>query len=162
MADPATSPHHIRTIIMFNFTDTVQLSEDGAWVHLRDRGRLAYLGGDKEKPVRIKVRGPDSPTLQAALRKVNAKKMKENAGADLAKMSIGDVEELLEQGKDSIANTWRMATITWENMPDGEGNALPFSDEAARALYEGHPAIVRQLSEDAGSVEDFLELADGN
>ncbi|WP_420013921.1 hypothetical protein [Tateyamaria sp.] len=147
---------------MFKFTDTIQMSEDGAWVHLKDRGRFAYLDDDKSKPIRIKVRGPDSPTLQAALRKVNAQKMKESAGTDMAKMSVGEIEDLLERGKGNIPNTWRLATITWENMPDGKGGAMPYSDDAARDLYDNNPAIVRQLSQDAGGIDDFLELADAS
>lgn len=50
--------------------DTESASEDGAWLHLTKpgtEGELAYAG--KDKPLRIKLKGPDSDTWTSYQRK---------------------------------------------------------------------------------------------
>lgn len=141
---------------MFAFTDTKAICDEGAWVHLKDNGVKAYLDGDKEKPIRVKLLGPDSPKLQEKLRKIAAKEMKARAGdVALAKMSVPQIEEFLKERSGTDAVHFAAATVAWENMPEG----ADFSEEAALELYVKYPAIIRQLFEEAGSIADFLELA---
>lgn len=146
---------------MFTFTDTKDISDAGAWVHLKDGGRLAYLDGDAgEKPIRIKVLGGDSPILQERLRKRSARKLKaQNNDKPLAKRSIGEIEDFLEETIDGDAEMWADAAIAWENIPGPDGKPIDLTRDAAFELFSAYPAIVRQLNEDAGRIEDFLELA---
>lgn len=145
------------------FTDTKKLSEDGAWVHVKDMGKPAYLDGDKKKPIRIKVLGPDSPTLQEKARKRVAKRLKANGGSvDMSKMSQVEIEAFLENSQGAECENWADATIAWENMPAPEGGAQDFTASAAETLYAAYPAITRQLAEEAGGIDDFLALAAEN
>lgn len=145
---------------MFNFTDTKALSEQGAWVHLKDNGRPAYWTGedgkvDKSRPVRVKVFGPDSPTLKDRARARAAKMLKERgANAEFKKMSVGEIEALIEDGEQTRAENCADQTMDWENMPGPDGQPLPFSREAALTVYQAYPQIV----DDAGDIKDFLAL----
>lgn len=149
---------------MFKFTDTKALCEDGAWVHIKDGGKRAYWINpngepDEDRPIRIKVRGVDSPTFQEKTRRRAAKKLKESGvNRDVSKMSITEIEALLEGQSENGAETWADATITWENMPGDDGAPLEFTPEAALKCYEAYPAIVRQLNDEAGRIDDFLDL----
>ncbi len=149
---------------MFTFTDTKDISDAGAWVHLKDNGRLAYLDGDAaEKPIRIRVLGGDSPILQERLRKRSARKLKaQSSDKPLAKRSIGEIEDFLEETIDGDAEMWADAAIVWENIPGPDGKPIDFTRDAAFELFSAYPAIVRQLNEEAGRIEDFLELAKKN
>lgn len=55
--------------------DTETQSEEGAWLHLTIPGsdELAYLDAEKTKPLRIKLKGPDSDTWTQFQRKAFAK-----------------------------------------------------------------------------------------
>lgn len=146
---------------MFKFTDTKALSDAGAWIHLKDNGVPAYLDAEKKLPIRVKVLGPDSPILQEKIRKRSAKKLKEKAGAPgIKKMSIPEIEAFLAETMEQPAQDWADATIDWENMPQLDGQPVSFSPEAAVEIYTRYPAITRQLTEDAGSISDFLEIAE--
>lgn len=153
---------------MFNFTDTKKISDDGAWVHIKDGPRRAYLtdkdgNPDESKPVRIKVLGPDSPTLQSKARKRVAARIKKSGGSvDMGKMSQIEIEAFLDENSGAEAENWADATLTWENIPDGKGGVLEFSPGNAQMLYEAYPAIVRQIKDEAGDIDDFLALADAN
>lgn len=142
------------------FTDTKKICETGTWVHVKDMGKPAYLDGDEEKPIRIKVLGPDSPTLQSRSRKRVARRLKDNGGSiDMSKMSQFEIEAFLENSQGAEPENWADATLAWENMPAEDGGTQNFSAEAAEALYGAYPAITRQLAEEAGSINDFLALA---
>lgn len=147
------------------FTDTKKISEAGAWVHIKDGRKPAYWIDEKgkvheDKPVRIKMLGPDSETLQKRARKRVAKRIKEAGGSlDMGKMSSAEIEELMERNSGAIAENMADATLTWENIPRADGAPLEFSPENALWLYETYPAIPRQLQAEAGDIEDFLETA---
>lgn len=148
---------------MFQLTDTVKLSEEGAWVHIEDRGQPAYLPGkdgkpDKDKPVRIKVYGPDSPTLKELLRKRAAKLLKEDGQKNIQKMSSKQIEAHIESREEVRPSEWADRTIAWENVPSPDGGLMDFSRDAAERLYTQFPAILEQLIQDAGAREDFLAL----
>lgn len=150
---------------MFKFTDTRSISDQGAWVHLKDGHRLAYDldkdgNPDKSKPVRIKVYGPDSTILQGKARKRVAARIKASGGSvDLSRMSQIEIEAFLEDNSGADAENWADATMTWENIPGEDGKPLEFSPENAERLYAKYPAIVRQLRAEAGEIDDFLSLA---
>jgi hypothetical protein len=149
---------------MFKFTDTKTLCEQGAWVHLKDNGKPAYLDGedgkpDKSKPIRVKVRGVDSPTFQEKTRQRSARNITEHGGkVDVRKMSESEIEDFLALRQQNDPETWVDATITWENMPGLDGKVMEFSEDAAREVYHAFPAIVRQLNVEAGQIDDFLAL----
>jgi hypothetical protein len=149
---------------MFQFTDTKALSENGAWVHIKDNGRPAYWPDDdgkpdRNKPVRVKVLGPHSETYKERARRRAAKAVKEtNGSVNFSKMSIGEIEEMIEKGEDASAKNWADRTIDWENMPGPDGEPISFSAENAMLIYTSYPNIIAQLDEDAGEIGDFLDL----
>lgn len=149
---------------MFQFTDTKAASEDGAWVHIKDKGRPAHWPGadgkpDPARPVRVKVLGEHSETYKARSRKRAAKLLKDRGGSlNIEKMSVVEIETLIEQGEDATAQDWADRTVTWENMPGSDGQPLDFSRENAVAIYTAYPKIVAQLAHDAGDIDDFLAL----
>lgn len=150
------------------FTDTRRISEAGAWVHIKDGRRPAYWvdekgNVDEDRPVRIKMLGPDSETLQKRSRKRVAKRIKSAGGSmEMSKMSSAEIEEMLENNSGAVAENMADATLTWENVPGEDGKPLEFSAENALWLYETYPAIARQLQDEAGDIDDFLELAAKN
>lgn len=149
---------------MFKFTDTKALSDEGAWVHIKEHGRKAYWPDDKgwpdkSKPIRIKVLGEHSETYREAARKRSAKLVKDRSGSlTLEKMSIGEIEDLIERGENAKAEDWADRTIDWENVPSPDGTPLEFSRENALMIYTGYPKIIAQLEHDAGEIDDFLAL----
>jgi hypothetical protein len=151
---------------MFAFKDTKKICDEGAWVHIKDGPRRAYLTGedgtpDETKPVRIKVLGPDSPTLQFKARKRVAARIKKSGGSfDMGKMSQLEIEAFLEENSGAESENWADATVAWENIPDGSGGVVEFSPGKAEELYGQYPAIVRQLKDEAGEIDDFLALAE--
>lgn len=150
---------------MFKFTDTRAISDQGAWVHLKDGHRLAYDldkdgNPDPSKPVRIKVYGPDSAILQGKARKRVAARIKARGGTtDLGRMSESEIVAFLETNSGADAENWADATMAWENIPGADGNPLEFNQQNAEWLYKTYPAIVRQLRAEAGEIDDFLSLA---
>ena len=150
---------------MFKFTDTKALSDAGAWVHIKDGPRPAYWPDKKgepdlDKPVRIKVMGPDSPAFQKKARRRTAERIKRMGGSfDMGKMSQMEIEAFLDENQDVDSENWTDATIAWENIPDENGKPLEFNEINAEWLYETYPAIVRQLKDEAGDIDDFLALA---
>ncbi|MEN9060002.1 hypothetical protein [Ponticoccus litoralis] len=146
---------------MFQFTDTKALSEDGAWVHIKDGSRPAYWPGkdgkpDLSRPVRIKVYGPHSETFKDRARKRAANLLRERGGGiNLAKMSAAEIEAFIEQQEDNAAAVWADRTMTWENVPGPEGEPLAFSHDAAASLYAAYPSVLNQLAADSSEIEDF-------
>jgi len=146
------------------FTDTRKISEDGAWVHVKDGRKKAYRDNedgteDKNRPIRIKVLGPDSKTLQGRIRARMAKITKAHGGMNIDQMSEGELVEFMEENSGRLAENMADATIEWENMPDGNGGNLPCTVENAVWLYDAYPAILRQLRAETSEIDDFLTLA---
>lgn len=150
---------------MFQFTDTKKISDNGAWVHLKNGHRPAYLTDDKgepdhDKPVRIKILGPDSTILQGKARKRIAARIKARGGSvDLSRMSQTEIEAFLESNSGADAEGWVDATIGWENIPGADGKPLEFSEDNVEWLYKTYPAILRQIRAEAGDIDAFLDLA---
>lgn len=153
---------------MFTFTDTKTLSDNGAWVHLKNGHSPAYLTGkdgepDTSKPVKIRVLGPDSPVLQAKVRKRIAARIKTRGGGiDLSRMSQSEIEAFLEKNSGAEAESWVDATVEWMNVPGADGKELEFNAKNVEWLYNSYPAIVRQLNKDAGDIDAFLALVGGS
>lgn len=153
---------------MFNFTDTRKLSEDGAWVQIKDHGRPLFFPGkdgkdDKTRPVRIKIYGPDSDTLQERFAKRLARAMKDDDGGsdDASKLSEAEIVARLSEAPEQRAEAMVDAVITWENIPGEDGKPVPYSAEAAAELFKKHPDVRRQLEGYLGedNIERFLDAA---
>lgn len=149
---------------MFQFTDTKTLSEDGAWIHLKDADRPAYLVGDGGKPnldapIRIKVFGPDSETAKDRARKRAARLLKQRGSeTDFTKMSVTEIEARIGEGEEFEPDIWADRVIAWENMPGFDGGTMEFTHENAKALFTRFPAILEQIKEEAADRSDFLAL----
>ena len=97
--------------------DTESSSEEGSWMHLAlpgTEGELAYADKEREKPMRIKLKGPDSDTWTSYQRKaLKAQGKKDNRTA----------KEIAREDAQLMA---RM-TLAIENIPgysDSEFNSL--------------------------------------
>jgi hypothetical protein len=123
--------------------DTEAKSNEGAWLHLRrpDSSRaLLYLDDECTKPVRIKLKGPDSDTWtryvrkearKEALRRQNGEKPPEKTGAEIA------TED---------ARIFSRMTMEWENMPVGENDEpVPFDEDTAFEVYRKHKHLRAQI-----------------
>lgn len=108
--------------------DTVSASEEGAWLHLKIPGsdEKAYLDEDQKKPLRIKLKGPDSDTWTAFQRK-----------AMRAKQNDKSVDETTNED----AKLFAKMTVAWENIPDDSGDSLEFTAENAIKLYRKYKDI---------------------
>lgn len=108
--------------------DTVSASEEGAWLHLTIPGsdEKAYLDEDQKKPLRIKLKGPDSDTWTAFQRK-----------AMRAKQNDKSVEETTNED----AKLFSRMTVAWENIPDDSGKDLEFTTENAIKIYRKYKDI---------------------
>lgn len=108
--------------------DTVSASEEGAWLHLTIPGsdEKAYLDEAQEKPLRIKLKGPDSDTWTAFQRK-----------AMRAKQNDKSVDETTNED----AKLFSKMTVSWENIPDDNGDELEFTAENAIKIYRKYKDI---------------------
>ncbi|AGH31827.1 hypothetical protein SLPG_00033 [Salicola phage CGphi29] len=98
--------------------DTVGASNQGAWLHLQlpDNGGPAYLDEAQKKPLRLKIKGPDSDEWTAFQRKAAKKNQ----------------DELEEDDNASVdADLFARMTLDTENIPDesGEGTRGKSYDE---------------------------------
>ena len=124
---------------ILNMFDTVKLSEDGSWLHLvspGDKEKVFADGEKKKKPLRIKLKGPDSDAWTCYVRK-NTK----NIGSDKEKSkqkSIADTN--LDE-----ATIAAKLTIGFDNIPNGSGDDLQFSFESALKLYLDYKDIRMQV-----------------
>lgn len=109
--------------------DTVSSSEEGSWLHLNVPGteEKAYTDGDKQKkPLRIKLKGPDSNAWTAFQRKAMKSQGKEKSHEDT----------ILEDSK-----LFAKMTLAFENIPSESGQALELTQENAIKLYMNYKDI---------------------
>lgn len=121
--------------------DTEKASESGAWLHLKlPTGGLAYLDGDaKKKPLRIRLKGPDSPEWQSYIRK--ARKSTE--------------EMTPEDESKSESELYASMTLELQNIPGYTGeNARPLTE-----MYSKHLDIRRQCTQFLFDRQAFFKAA---
>lgn len=95
---------------LLSIFDTEQQSEDGAWLHLTrpDTDEFAYADADNKKPLRIKLKGPESNTWTVFFRKTRQEEGKND------KRTVHDV-------KLSDAQLMARMTLDTENIPGVDG-----------------------------------------
>lgn len=148
------------------FVDSIGLSEKGVWVHIKDRsfpGGLAYWSDDegnvdKSRPVRIKLLGPDSPTLQELACVRVAERYKSAAALD-KDLPVAQIVQVLSNNRKNMVEDMADATIAWENVPGADGEPMEFSHDNAMWLYGAYPSILRQVRAEAGDIDSFLATA---
>lgn len=123
--------------------DTVTASEEGAWLHICHQGTddKVYLDKAQKKPLRIKLKGPDSEVWIAFQRKAMRKSDKEEERSPA---------EIAEEDADLFAKM----TIEWENMPDDVGEC---NQKNAKALYLKYKDIRIQVLGFVHSRENFTK-----
>lgn len=118
---------------ILNLFDTVSASEEGAWLHLRrpDNREPAYLDEDQERPVRIKLKGPDSDTWTEFQRKA---------------LRGGKDNKTLEETVRHDAKLMARMTLDFENIPDDdeEDGVAEYSFENAYKLHLDYKDIRMQ------------------
>lgn len=121
--------------------DTEKASESGAWLHLKlPTGELAYLDGDaKKKPLRIRLKGPDSPEWQAYIRK--------------ARTNTEEMDPETESKRE--AELYASMTLEVQNIPEYTGdNARPLPE-----LYAKHKEIRAQCTQFLFNRQAFFKAA---
>ena len=126
--------------------DTESASESGSWLHLTKPGtdgELAYADKSTDKPLRIKLKGPDSGTWTALQRK---------AMKDSGKKDTRTAKEIARED----ANLFARMTLETENIPGYEG-----ADEAALIdMFIKYKDIRMQALRWVMNQENFTQLAE--
>lgn len=128
--------------------DTVSASEEGAWLHLCAPGTNTKVYSDdaKKKPLRIKLKGPDSDEWTSFQRKAMTKG-KNAANQDQEEKSQSEIA--LED-----AQLFAKMTVGWENMPTEVGD---LTQENAVKLYLNYKDIRMQALRFVMSQENFTK-----
>lgn len=110
--------------------------EEGAWVDITHpgTGEPLYLGGQKEKPLRIKVVGSYSETYRNLV-----KKQKNELYKNPRRQMDADLSERKE------LSTLSTCTIEWEGAFDDTGAPIPFSRQNVEAVYSAARFIADQV-----------------
>jgi hypothetical protein len=124
--------------------DTVSASEEGAWLHLCSPGtdEKVYADDKQKKPLRIKMKGPDSDVWTAFQRKAI-----KSQGSKKDDRSPEDVA--LEDSK-----LFAKLTTAWENMPAEVGER---TIENAIKLYINYKDIRMQALRFVMNQENFTQ-----
>ena len=132
----------------FGFTGvaTRDASESGAWLNLtRDDGKA--LLDHKGEPVGILLMGPDSDAYRAlSWRHIRDRVAQASAGQ-------GDTDYVTENMK--VIEILVACTKDWRNVRTTEGKAIPFTADAARALFVAYPGIRDQVDSFVAARRNF-------
>jgi len=128
--------------------DTESASESGSWLHLTKPGtdgELAYAEKGSTKPLRIKLKGPDSGTWTAFQRKIMKASGKK------------DIRTAKENAREDSSLFARM-TLETENIPGFEG-----ADESALLeMFMQYKDIRMQALRWVINQENFTQLAESD
>ena len=128
--------------------DTESASETGSWLHLTKPGTdgdLAYADKGTTKPLRIKLKGPDSGTWTSFQRKAIKASGKKDSRTS---------KEIARED----ANLFSRMTLETENIPGYEG-----ADEAALIdMYVKYKDIRIQALKWVMNQENFTQLAESD
>ena len=128
--------------------DTESASETGSWLHLTKPGTdgdLAYADKSTDKPLRIKLKGPDSGTWTSFQRKAMKASGKKDSRTS---------KEIARED----ANLFSRMTLETENIPGYEG-----ADEAALIdMYVKYKDIRIQALKWVMNQENFTQLAESD
>ena len=131
---------------ILNMFDTEKSSEDGAWLHLTVPGtdEKAYADGDKQKkPMRIKLKGPDSNHWTSFQRKALKTDNKSKSHDD----TVTEDSKLFAK-----------MSLEFDNIPNNDGSGkLEFSFENAMKLYMNYKDIRMQALRFVMSQENFIK-----
>ena len=128
--------------------DTESASETGSWLHLTKPGTdgdLAYADKGTDKPLRIKLKGPDSGTWTSFQRKAIKASGKKDSRTS---------KEIARED----ANLFARMTLETENIPGYEG-----ADEAALIdMYVKYKDIRIQALKWVMNQENFTQMAESD
>jgi len=132
--------------------DTIGASETGAWLHLINpqTNQKAFIVGDdgkedRDRPIRIQLYGPDSPTFRDRMKRRAAEAVRDRGSRrEITKMTDSELMALFEEQEESAWDDAADATMGWENLISN-GEPVEFSRAASRDLYKRYPNILRQV-----------------
>jgi len=135
--------------------DTLTMSEAGTEMHVRDAlGRPILLDGKQDHPFCITMMGPDSVAYRRGMRDQVRKRVSRPANDPATGLPI---DYSADDERESI-ETMVACTISWRNCPGVKGT-VPFSKEAARALYTGFPVIRDQVDVWMATRANFIKAS---
>lgn len=115
--------------------DTRSLSEEGVW--FTPSSLTGGVIGKPHNPVKLKLLGPDSDTYRRLVR-AQARRRLQSAVAG------GETDTFAEE-EAATFEILSSCTVDWSGIQSTSGEPIPFSREAAEALYRGFPAIRDQV-----------------
>ena len=125
--------------------DTVSQANSGAVLHLTvpGSGVPAYLDEGVKNPKK-----PLTITLLTKYVQVKARARRKSNKKD-------DID--IEQSIQDACELYAKLTVGWENIPDKEGNAMPFTFENAVNLYKSFKDIRVQVGNFIAEQENFIK-----
>jgi hypothetical protein len=120
----------------FKGMDTKTLSEEGVDMPVRSMGGKP-LRDKHDKPVTIKLLGPDSMVYRKANRDMVRKRVRANA--------VGETETSFDDEDAENISLLARLTVGWSGVNDPKGDPIPFSYDAAVQLYTRYPVIRDQV-----------------
>ena len=141
----------------FTKLNTKKHAERGAWLHLRhpvgdfllytgdgadENGRLVDAAKD-HKPVRVRIRGQESPTFREAMQRINANK--------IAEMSPAEAEQTTKEVACALV-------IEFDGV-EKDGKPLEPTKENLMAFFDQSDGLVVQVVEFAREARNFFNAA---
>lgn len=134
--------------------DTVSSSEEGSWLHLCVPGsdEKAYADGDKQKkPLRIKLKGPDSDVFAVIARK--GKFESDKRQAKFQKTGMVEKPKTVAESALEDAELAAKMTMGFENIPEGK----PDDVNSMIAMYLEYKNLREQAIDFAVSRANFTK-----
>lgn len=133
--------------------DTKSLSNGGVFMPVRRLNSDEPLVAKNGKQVRIRLRGPDSDVYREFTRKQVQKRLARTN--DPKKLNELDFDEIESDALEMLT----AVTVGWENVLDPDGKEIPFSPDAARALYAAYPVVREQVDTFVANRAHFLKAS---
>lgn len=130
--------------------DTKTLAETGVDMPVKSLDGKPLIARNGEQ-VAITVLGSDSSKYRA-LTRVQVRKRMEQIASGKTTMTDTDMDETDREVMDVLV----ACTVGWKNVLDTSGNAIPFTNDNVRKLYEAYPIIREQVESFISNRANFI------
>jgi|694.fasta_scaffold32802_7 hypothetical protein len=135
--------------------DTKTLADEGVFMAVKKVGSDEPLMARNGQPVRLRILGPDSDRYREISRRQIQKRLRRYEGGKAQEIDLDEAE------RDTL-DILVACTVGWENVFTPEGNEIPYSEAAARALYTNYPVLREQVDAFATSRANFMKASSGS
>jgi hypothetical protein len=129
-----------------NAFTTEESSEKGAWLQLKNEGgKKLFAMGNFDKPIMVRVLGPDSAIARRYTNKVQAQALKKATEAMMQREVDEATEAEMEEGEaEALARSIDLVT-EWQNVLDPSGKPIECTRANRGAMFEKYRAIRGQI-----------------